>query len=505
MAHLLGIDVGSSSIKATLLDSETGTIAASASSPEKEMEMIAHRPGWAEQDPNLWWNHVRICASQVRAKAPAAWGDLAAIGISYQMHGLVVVDKNREVLRPSILWCDSRAVEIGAKAAREIGEQHCLENLLNFPGNFTASKLRWVKENEPDIYTRIYKAMLPGDFIAMKLSGGIVTTPSGLSEGILWDYKREDLSTSVLEYYGISPELLPAQVPTFSIQGELGSQAASELGLRPGVKIAYRAGDQPNNAFSLNVLEPGELATTAGTSGVVYGIIDQANYDPRSRVNTFVHVNHTRSSPRYGVLLCVNGTGILNSWLKHNFFGPLSYEEMNSLASEAPIGSNGLRIIPFGNGAERILENKNVEASLHGWSFNTQSHTHVLRAAQEGIAFALNYGVNIMRDMGLALSTIRAGEANLFLSPLFREIFATLTGARLELYNTDGSQGAARGAGVGAGIYSGPEEAFVGLQRTKVIEPQASDQVPYREAYSSWCEVLSDLLETDSNIPWQDG
>lgn len=499
MALLLGYDVGSSSIKATLLEAETGRVLASATSPEKELEIVAKEIGWAEQQPEIWWQHVREATQKVASKIRNSRfeiRDVEAIGISYQMHGLVVVDKKKEVLRPSIIWCDSRAVQIGEKAAQDIGKEKCLKRLFNFPGNFTASKLRWVKENEPGVYSKIFKIMLPGDYVAMKMTGEIKTTPSGLSEGIMWDFERDGLAEFVLEDYDISKELIAETVPTFSVQGELTTEAASDLGLKAGTKVSYRAGDQPNNALSLNVLNPGEIAVTAGTSGVVYGISDKKTYDQKSRVNIFVHVNHSKKSPRYGVLLCLNGTGILNSWLKHNFVAGegLDYEQMNQLAAEVPIGSDGLVVLPYGNGAERTLENRNIGASVHGWNFNVHKRAHLLRAAQEGIVFALNYGLGIMRQTGVKPTTVRAGNANMFLSPLFAEAFATITGATVELYNTDGSQGAARGAGIGAGIYKGPEDAFVGLQPVKTIEPNRKLAKAYQAAYERWQNVLSKLL-----------
>jgi len=492
MALLMGYDVGSSSIKATLMDAETGAALASATSPDKELEIIARQADWAEQHPETWWEHVKLATQAIQAKASFDVADVKAIGISYQMHGLVLVDKNKDVLRPAIIWCDSRAVQVGQKAAKQIGTDKCLKRLFNLPGNFTASKLKWVKDNEPDTYARIDKMMLPGDFIAMKMTGEIKTTPSGLSEGIMWDFEGDELAQFVLDNYGISTDLVAETVPTFSVQGQLTAGAAAELGLAPGTAISYRGGDQPNNALSLSVLQPGEIAVTAGTSGVVYGVTDKKNYDRQSRVNIFVHVNHAANDPRYGVLLCLNGTGILNSWLKHNFVGAdgLDYPQMNELASTVPVGADGLVILPYGNGAERTLENRNLGASVHGWNFNIHKKAHFLRAAQEGIVFALNYGLEIMRDMGTELKTVKAGHANMFLSPLFAEAFATLSGATVELYNTDGSQGAARGAGIGAGIYSGPAEAFVGLEPVKTIAPNGALTEAYREAYATWEQVL---------------
>jgi xylulokinase len=393
-------------------------------------------------------------------------------------------------LRPSIIWCDSRAVELGDQAFRDLGPEKCLRQFLNSPGNFTASKLAWVKQHEPKNYAQIHKAMLPGDYIAMKMSGEIRTTPSGLSEGILWNFQNQALARELLDCFGISADLLPEAVPTFSIQGELSASAAAELGLASGTKIAYRAGDQPNNALSLNVLQPGELAATAGTSGVVYGVGDKAEYDPKSRVNTFVHVNHRGEQPRYGVLFCVNGTGILNRWLKSMFgsdeTGGLSYARMNELAAQAPPGSAGLVMLPYGNGAERTLENKDISAAVHGLNFNLHNRSHLCRAAQEGIVFALNYGVEIMRGMGMHIRSVRAGHANMFLSPLFAETFATATGATVELFDTDGSQGAARGAGIGAGVYKKNEEAFAGLRAVRVVEPSQAITAPLHEAYANW-------------------
>ncbi len=495
MTLLLGYDVGSSSVKATLMEADTGKVLAAATSPEKELEIIAKQIGWAEQQPSVWWENAKAATQKIKAQAKFDAGDVKAIGISYQMHGLVLVDKNKQVLRPSIIWCDSRAVEIGNEALKSIGEKKCLSRLLNSPGNFTASKLKWVKENEPDIYSKIYKMMLPGDYVAMMMAGEIKTTPSGLSEGIMWDFESDSLADFVLENYGISGELIAETTPMFSVQGELTKEAASELGLKAGTVISYRAGDQPNNALSLNVLNPGEIAATAGTSGVVYGITDKANYDSKSRVNTFVHVNHAPKNSRYGVLLCVNGTGILNSWLKHNT-GSTDYPKMDEMAETAPVGSDGLAILPFGNGAERTLENRNIGASIHGLNFNVHNRSHLLRAAQEGIVFALNYGVEIMSKLGVKAKTVRAGHANMFLSPLFAEAFATVTQASVELYNTDGSQGAARGAGIGAGIYKGPEDAFAGLKPVKKIEPNKKLASAYQEAYEKWKNVLKQQLKT---------
>jgi xylulokinase len=497
--YLLGYDLGSSSVKASLIDITSGLAVASAQSPTEEMPMIAVRSGWAEQDPTLWWEHAVKALESCLKKAKASASEVIAIGVSYQMHGLVCVDKNLNVLRPSIIWCDSRAVDIGKAAFKNLGEGYSLEHLLNSPGNFTASKLRWVKENEPDLFARIYKVMLPGDFLAMKLTGEIVTTASGLSEGMFWDYQSASPSVKLLELYGIPSSMLATQVPTFSVQGKVSKEAASKLGLKEGTPVSYRAGDQPNNAYSLNVLHPGETAATAGTSGVIYSVTDKNAYDPKSRVNTFIHVNDGKPSKRNGVLLCINGTGILNSWLRKQSSGPGSpfdYEHINAVAAEAPLGSDGLIVLPFGNGAERVLEDKNINASFHGLNFNRHGQSHMFRAAQEGIVFALKYGFNVLKGMGLETKVIRAGNANMFLSPLFRKAFVNTINARLELYDTDGAKGAAIGAGVGAGIYGSFEEAFSSLKILRTEEPDTKSLAEYSDVYSRWETVLNKQLST---------
>jgi len=493
--YLLGIDIGSSSVKASILNGETGVIAGSSFYPKNEMTIIAKQSGWAEQHPETWWENLKLAITEAISLARIPGHAITAVGISYQMHGLVVTDKHQQVLRPSIIWCDSRATEIGNKAFNEIGNEKCLTALLNSPGNFTASKLKWVKDNEPSLYEKIDKIMLPGDYIAMCLTGEIRTTASGLSEGMLWDFRKNKVSDLVLDYYGFRSELIPELVDTLGIQGYVLTDIAYELGLKPGIPVAYRAGDQPNNALSLNVLHPGEIAATAGTSGVVYGVSGEVKYDPQSRVNTFAHVNHTADADRLGVLLCINGTGILNSWMNRNIGNKNhSYEQMNDLAKSIPSGSDGLSILPFGNGSERVLGNRNIGAQICGLDFNRHTQGHLFRAAQEGIVFSFKYGMDILKGIGIDAKVIRAGKANMFLSPVFRETLANITGVSIELYNTDGAAGAARGAGIGSGYYDSFSSAFAGLNKLETVEPDTSEQDKINEAYLVWEENLKKFI-----------
>ena len=488
--YLLGLDIGSSSVKTALVDIATGKSVAQAQSPETEMKIDAPQSGWAEQNPDLWWEHAKIgiikCLASVDKKK------VKAIGIGYQMHGLVIVDKELKPLRPSIIWCDSRAVEIGNKAFNELGGEYCLKHLLNSPGNFTASKLKWVQQNEPSIYNKIHKIMLPGDYIALKLTGEALTTNTGLSEGMFWDFPSQSISKKLTDHYGFDSNLISKQVDVFSKQGTITKQVSEDLGLSPDVVVSYRAGDQPNNAFALGVVNPGEAAANGGTSGVIYSVTDRDVYDPKSRVNAFLHVSDQPKAKRNGVLLCVNGTGILNSWLRKNV-SSVSYQEMNEQASKVGIGSDGLTFIPFGNGAERILENKVSQASLQGLDFNRHSQAHLFRAAQEGIVFAFKYGFDILSSMGANTSTIKAGEANLFLSPVIREAFVNTMNVKLELYDTNGAIGAALGAGVGAGVYSSIQEAISGLNKRAEFVAEKEKTQKYLDAYAQWKNKMADL------------
>jgi xylulokinase len=492
--YLLGIDLGSSSIKTSLVNVTDGRVVHSVTEPAQEMPILSKQSGWAEQDPNIWWMHLTNAIKKMVTQVGAPCKNIRAIGIAYQMHGLVTLDSEGKVLRPAIIWCDSRAVDLGNRAFELIGKEKCLETTLNSPGNFTASKLKWVKDNEPNIYDQIHKILLPGDYIAYKLSGDMTTTISGLSEGVFWDFKNSELSSDILDFYGISRSVIPDVVPSIGLSGRLMASVADELGLEAGIPITYRAGDQPNNALSLNVMQPGEMAATGGTSGVVYGVSESCENDPANRVNIFAHVNHSEELSRLGILLCINGCGILNSWMrKHLKYD--SYEGMNKIATDIPIGSDGLCVLPFGNGAERLLGNRDIGSQICNLNFNRHSFGHLLRSSQEGIAFAFKYGLEIMDSMGFEAEVMRAGKANLFLSELFRKTLATCSDISIEMYDTDGSKGAALGAGVGAGIYASIEEALANLKLIGVTEPDTINKAAFVEAYEQWRNKLEFHLE----------
>lgn len=490
----LGLDIGSSSTKLSVVEGDSGRTLASVSHPETELAINSPEAGFAEQDPQTWWECVVAGLGKIAAKG-VDLKQIEAIGISYQMHGLVLVDANQQVLRPAIIWCDSRAVPYGEAACNALGADYCFDHLLNSPGNFTAAKLRWVQENQPEIFARVHKAMLPGDYIAMKLSGEVNTTATGLSEGTFWDYRKRAPAAELLAHWGMSADLLPSVVPTLGEQCQVSDAVAAELGLKAGVKIAYRGGDQPNNAFSLNVLEAGEVAATAGTSGVIYGVTDKNVADRQSRVNTFAHVTDTEQNRRNGVLVCVNGTGRLYSWLRQMLAtgGEVSYPALNDLAAQVPVGSDGLVFHPFGNGAERIFQNRNMGAHIRNLDFNRHGLGHMVRAAQEGIVFALNQGFDVLKSLGGSCEVIKVAKGNMFLSDVFAQTFANTTQAAVELYDTDGAAGAARGAALGSGFYASPGEAFAGLQPLGVIEPDAAAAAQYQQAYQAWQQLLPNV------------
>jgi xylulokinase len=488
MSYLLGIDIGTSAIKASLLDPSTGLAAADSPVPDAEIPRYAPAPGWCEQAPEDWWEATR---QAVLALPQQMRAQVAGIGIAYQMHGLVLLNETGRPVRPSIIWSDARATACGDRLYSEIGEAS-FAALLNRPGNFTASKLRWVKENEPENLSRVWKVMLPGDYVAYRLTGSATTTSTGLSEMIAWDFSRETIYEPIWAAAGASPDALPTLVPIFGRQCEVSASIAADLGIPAGTPVCYRAGDQPNNALSLNVLEPGEMAATAGTSGVLYGVASQVRHDPRERVNTFLHVNHRPEAPRLGTLLCVNGAGGFYSWVRKTY-QVASFQALNELAEASAIGARGLVALPYGNGGERSLGNRAPGASLYGIDVNRHGLNDVSRAAQEGVLFALRYGADALAELGATTNLIRAGCSNMFKSELFCQSFATVMNADLELLETDGALGAARGAGIGAGLFGSFPEAFAGLRRLITYHPRVEDQAAYAEAYDAWKAKLAAL------------
>ncbi|MCG9793402.1 xylulokinase [Flavobacterium algicola] len=490
--YYIGFDIGSSSVKAAIVEIATGKSIGVVQEPETEMEMLALKNGWAEQKPEEWWMHCCNAVTKLKKKYAISRTQIKGIGISYQMHGLVLVDKSGNPLRKSIIWCDSRAVEIGKEAFTAIGEDKCASHLLNSPANFTASKLKWVKENEPEIYKQVYKFMLPGDYIAYKFSNTINTTISGLSEGIFWDFKKDTVADFLLEYYGIDAALVPDIVDTFGLQSTVDAKGEEESGLAAGTPIFYRAGDQPNNALALNVFNPGEVAATGGTSGVVYAVTESLSGKESTRVNNFAHVNYTKNNPRIGKLLNINGAGIQYRWLLNNL-AVSSYEEMNRLASEVPVGADGVCMLPFGNGAERMLNNKDIGTRLVNINLNNHNKVHVCRAALEGIAFSFVYGMDILKGDGVAVNVMRAGNDNLFRSEIFSNTVATLIGHEIEIYNTTGAIGAARASGLHEGNFEQYGKLIMENDHVMTYMP-FKDKAPYLAAYQLWKNELELII-----------
>lgn len=496
--YLIGYDIGSSSIKTALVRADNQEVIGISKYPEQEMGMISRQRGWAEQEPETWWKNLCLGTKNLIAQYHINPKEIKGIGISYQMHGLVAVNSDLQVLRPSIIWCDSRAVSIGQQAFKELGEDYCLKNFLNSPGNFTASKIKWVKDNEPTVYQKIHKILLPGDFIAMKLTGELSTTISGLSEGVLWDFKKKKLATPILNHYGIDPSIIADIAPTFSLTGKVNQTASEQTGLAIGTPVTYRAGDQPNNALSLNVLNQGEVAATGGTSGVVYGIVDKPIYDQQSRVNAFAHVNYENNFDRIGVLLCINGAGIQYSWIKHQVaLSGKSYNDIEQMASTVPVGSEGICLLPFGNGSERIFNDRNLDAHITNVAFNRHTRAHLYRASLEGIAFSFIYGINLLKSMDIKVDILKVGNDNMFQSKIFSNTISTLLGSQIEVFNTTGAIGAAHAAGVAIGIYDTIEDALQDIQPETIFEPKLNYD-SCSQAYNSWLASLNKVLDNSN-------
>lgn len=491
--YYIGLDIGSSSVKVALVKASSGTCVLSLNEPTEEMEIQAIQHDWAEQNPERWWQHTCAAIKRILKETKISASEIISIGIAYQMHGLVIVDKDGQIIRNSIIWCDSRSVAIGNKAFSDLGKKKCSNLFFNSPGNFTASKLKWVQENEPKKYDQIHKYMLPGDYIAYKLSGVINTTKNGLAEGILWNYKHARVADEILDYYSISKNLTPDIVENFSIQGSVNKAASIETGLMEGTPITYRAGDQPNNALTLGVLKAGEVAVTGGTSGVIYALTEQNEFEEIERVNQFAHVNYTASNPYVGRLLNINGAGIQYRWLlKHT--NAASYDDMNEAARKIPIGCDGVICLPFGNGAERMFHNRVIGSQFLNLNLNRHNNGHLYRASLEGIAFAFVYGMELLKKDNTEIQVIRAGNDNLFRSKIFSETIATLTGHEIEIYNTTGAVGAARASGLTDGDFQKFNNKVVENDHVITYKPLQEKQ-PFLMAYGIWKKELEQILK----------
>ena len=320
----------------------------------------------------------------------------------------------------------------------------------------------------------------------------MTTTKTGLSEGMLWDYKNNSVADFLLKYYEIDSSLIPKIVPTFGFQCKLNKKGSSECGLLEDIPIYYRAGDQPNNALSLNVLNPGEIAATAGTSGVVFAVTDNVKTNESERINNFLHVN-INNSISLGKLLCINGAGIQYAKLK-NELNINSYDEMNKLSSVVEVGSKQLTYLPFGNGSERMLNNINVGSKMLNFDINIHKKEHVIRATLEGIAFAFVYGMQILINDGVKPKVIRAGNDNLFKSKVFGETISTLINTDIEIYETTGAFGAARAVDLRNRDFNKFENNIIENDFLRTFSPQPNLN-DYKNAYNLWVEKLELTLK----------
>lgn len=473
----LGIDVGTSSVKVSIVG-EDGVILASATAPaSSERAINSPNPNWAEQNPEDWWEDAQQAILNLPLEARL---QVEAIGIAYQMHGLVLVDSQFQPVRPSIIWCDGRNIQESQILAESLGLDALENRLLNKPGTLTLAKLAWVAEHEPETLAKAHTFGLPGDFIAYKLTGEWSTTKSGYSEMVGWDFGASIPFEEGFRKAGWKLPL-PEARPNLEEGAPIQKVIAEKLGLPPSARVTYRAGDQPNNAFGLGVLQQGETAISAGTSGVLYGIGDSSP-GLHEGINRFLHVNS-----QIGVLMCLNGVGSALAFARRTWFQNQSYEALSELASQAN-PENCPYFFPFGNGAERILS----ERAFSGFTeldFNRHNLPELARSVFEGIAFAYRLGSEKMEKAGCLSKVVNGTESGLLKSSFFAQLLANELQVELILSEGDGSTAAARGAALGIKKI---------LPKPAPLKRYLPTSPANHERFSHWHKILEKFLQPAS-------
>ncbi len=490
MSHVLGIDASTTAVKAILLDG-SGAVRGIGSSA---YEFSVPRPLWSEQDPHLWWDGTVAAIRAVLASTGVPGDDVVAVGLTGQMHGAVLLDGADEVLRPAILWNDQRT---GAECdlIREIVGP---ERLVAITGNdaltgFTAPKLVWVRDHEPEIWGRVAHVLLPKDYVRLRLTGGHAMDKADGSGTMLFDLAARDWSGEVLDALRIDPAWMP---PTFEgpeVTGTLTAEAAAATGLRSGTPVVAGGGDQAANAVGVGAVEPGVVALSLGTSGVVFATTDRPLFEARGRVHAFCHAVPGRW---HMMSVMLSAAGSLR-WFRDAVAPGTEYDDLVAPAAEVPAGSEGLLFLPYLTGERSPYPDPLARGAFVGLTL-AHDRRHLTRAVLEGVAFGLRDGLDLMVEAGMpAPSVIRASGGGTS-SPLWRQILADVLGA--EIATVDTAEGAAYGAGllaaVGAGWFPTVETAAARLVAATPAAAPGPDAPRYAEVHAVYRELYPALAPT---------
>ena len=485
---VLGIDVGTGGTRAVLLD-QAGRVLGAATA--EHAPMASPQLGWAEQDPRDWWRAARIAIRECLVKASAKANEVAAIGLSGQMHGLVMLDENGEVLRPALLWCDQRTEKECQGITERVGAKRLIELVAN-PAltGFTLPKIWWVRAHEPQVWARARSLMLPKDYVRFKLTGARATDVADASGTLLFDVVNRRWSSEMLQASDLQPEILPQVFESPEITGRVSKDGAAASSLQEGTPVVAGGGDQAAGAVGMGIVEPGNVSATIGTSGVVFAATSRPVVEPQGRIHTFCHA----IPGRWHVMGVTQGAGLSLRWFRDQFCVGASYDELMKEAAAAPAGADGLLWTPYLMGERTPHLDPNARGALVGL---TAQHTraHVIRAILEGVAFSLRDTFTIFRDLGVPVKSIRLGGGGAR-SPLWQQIQADVYGMRVDLIAAEegAAYGAALLAGVGAGVWPSVETACeTSVHVAKQVEPIAKNVELMNRRYEEYRKLYPAL------------
>lgn len=504
MAYLLGIDIGTSGTK-TVLFNEMGDTIASAIG---EYPLYQPHIGWAEQEPEDWWQATVDTIKQVLDTSGVNPADIKGIGLSGQMHGMVLLNKEGNVLRSSIIWCDQRTQEECHKITEIIGKERLIEITAN-PAltGFTASKVMWVKNHQPDIFEKIYKILLPKDYIRYKLTGEFATEVSDASGMQFLDVPKRTWSGEILNKLGLDYKWMPAVYESQEVSGKVTKKVAQLTGLAPGTPVVGGGGDQAAGAVGNGIVKPGVISSTIGTSGVVFAHMDEVNIDPRGRVHTFCHaVPNT-----WHVMGVTQGAGLSLQWMRNNFgaaerelaeFLDIDpYELMTKEAQKAAPGCEGLIYLPYLMGERTPHLDPYAKGVFFGLSAK-HGRNEMIRTVMEGVAYSLRDCLEIIKGMGVSVSEVRASGGG-GKSSLWRQMQADIFNNPITTINS--SEGPALGAallaGVGTEVYNSvPEACEAAIKTISVQQPIEANVNVYDKYYEVYKELYHALKDSYKKI-----